>query len=325
MTQSTIDGLDEGDLVPERPEQPGESAAYGEPEVVEFAELDDGPLPLVAYRVSRDHLDITPAPLRREWIDATSDRFASRCLPMLIANQAGWWLVNPETFVVRWDGSDQVSGLRIEYENVTRHHMVSSHFGYGIVTWRVPVLFRTPPGWNLLVRGPANLPKDGAWPLEGVVETDWAVASFTMNWKITRPGADVEFRAGEPFAMIVPQRRGELERFEPVKAHLSAMPDQEGYRSWYDSRLGFLVDRELARGREGVPQWQKDYMIGTAPGLGERFTGHQRRLRLQGFAAEADGSEPDDVPSQPPAVRCGRPPGPSGDGPGASAAKPSDP
>ena len=292
MTQSAVEGVDEGNPWPEQ-EQGGPGT--------------DEELALVAYRVSRGHLDVVPAPLRREWIDATNSRFASRCLPMLIANQAGWWLVNPETFVVRWDGTDQVGGLRIEHEGVSRYQMVSSHFGYGILTWRVPLLFRTPPGWNLLVRGPANLPKDGASALEGVVETDWAVASFTMNWKITRPGADVEFRAGEPFAMVVPQRRGELERFRPTRAPLSAMPDQEGYRAWYDSRSTFLAHKDLARAAESMPEWQKDYMIGTAPGDGERFAEHQRRLRLQGFTDVPGNQDPAGDAQAP---RCGRPSGP---------------
>lgn len=264
---------------------------------------EDGTLPLIAYRVSRNnHLDITAAPIRREWMDATSGHFANRCLPMLIANQSGWWLINAETFVARWDGGDSPAGLSIEYEGVARHYDASSHFGYGIVTWRLPVLIRTPPGWNLLVRGPANLPKDGAWPLEGVVETDWAVASFTMNWKITRPGVDVEFRAGEPFAMIVPQRRGDLELFEPARAPLDAMPEQAGYRAWMESRLDFLVARELPGADPDGPQWQRDYMAGTAPEVG-RFPDHQRRLRLREFAAEAPRT------AEPPAGPfCGPPP-----------------
>lgn len=271
--------------------------------------VDDSALPLIAYRVARNHLDITTAPIRREWMDATNERFANRCLPMLIANQGGWWLINQETFVARWDGGDNISSVHVEYEGVARHHDAASHFGYGIVTWRVPVLLRTPPGWNLLVRGPANLPKDGAWPLEGVVETDWAVASFTMNWKLTRPDVDVEFRAGEPFAMIVPQRRGDLERFEPTRALLADMPEQAGYRAWSQSRFDFLVGRELPGADPDGPQWQRDYMAGTAPEVGQ-FAEHQRRLRLQEFAAEPhespDIAGPSDAP--PEAARCGRPP-----------------
>ena len=98
---------------------------------------------------------------------------------------------------------------------------VRSHFGFGVVTWNIPYVFRTPPGFNLLARGPANWPKDGACALEGLVETDWAFANFTMNWKLTRPDHPVTFEEGEPFCMIVPQRRGELESFDPEVCDMS--------------------------------------------------------------------------------------------------------
>ena len=99
--------------------------------------------------------------------------------------------------------------------------LVGTMFGYGVLTWTIPYLFRTDPGWNLLARGPANLPQDGVSALEGLVETDWATATFTMNWKMTRPGLPVRFEAGEPFCQIVPQRRHELEAFRPQKASLT--------------------------------------------------------------------------------------------------------
>ena len=65
-----------------------------------------------------------------------------------------------------------------------------SHFGYGLLTFQLPYLFRTPPGYNLLVRGPANCPKDGAW-LDGLVGTDWSPARFFMTWQITRANEGV--------------------------------------------------------------------------------------------------------------------------------------
>ncbi|HMZ02762.1 MAG TPA: DUF6065 family protein, partial [Burkholderiaceae bacterium] len=59
---------------------------------------------------------------------------------------------------------------------------ITSHFGSGILTFSLPYLFRTSPGYGMLVRGPTNCAKDGAAPLDGIVETDWAPYSFTMNW-----------------------------------------------------------------------------------------------------------------------------------------------
>jgi uncharacterized protein DUF6065 len=247
-------------------------------------------LKLTAYRATGRACAVVPAPVRRDWMDRTTARFANRCLPMLMANQAGWWVPNPRRFTARWDGGDGPLALRIEYDEGRPPFPASSHFGYGILTFHIPLLIRTPPGWNLLVRGPANLPKDGASALEGLVETDWAVATFTVNWKLTRPGLEVEFAPGEPVCMLVPQRRGDLERFSPAFAPLEQLPEHDAYRAWCDSRTGFLREMRKRRGENPAAAsklWQRDYMLGTDPAAASGESGfprHQRRLALREFA-----------------------------------------
>jgi hypothetical protein len=123
-------------------------------------------------------------------------------------------------------------------------------------------------------------------PLEGLVETDWATSTFTMNWKLTRPGS-VRFEAGEVFCMLVPQRRHELESFEPVIAELAENPEaNEGYQSWANLRdqLGILHWLSRFGTVEGLEQaeWQKHYFKGlTADGL--EAPEHQTTRRLREF------------------------------------------
>lgn len=172
---------------------------------------------------------------------------------------------------------------------------VESHFGYGILTWRIPYLFRTPPGYNLLVRGPANSPKDGVAALEGLVETDWAVATFTMNWKITRTGHPVRFEAGEAFCMIAPQRRGELEAFDPELRDIRSEPEvAETTKRWAEGRDRAQVRQFLARQSGGLRDqwfaWEGDYFRGAAP-EGDLFAEHQKRLHLKPFRSSTDGEE----------------------------------
>ena len=77
---------------------------------------------------------------------------------------------------------------------------ISNDFGAGIVTWNTPFLFRTKPaGSRLLVCGPANYFLDNAHPLTAIIESDWMTMSFTMNWKLMRPGHPVRFEVGEPY------------------------------------------------------------------------------------------------------------------------------
>jgi hypothetical protein len=216
-------------------------------------------------------------------MDATGDRFANRCLPLLIANQAGWFLLNSHRLRVTWNGGDGKDALELEYLSGTQPYPATSHFGQGILTWHIPFMFRTPPGYNLLARGPANWPKDGAHALDGIVETDWAVATFTMNWKITAVDRPVLFDEGEPFCMVVPQPRGALEEFQPKIIELEDDPEvAEAFSKWSESRNRFLTGLANADEEALKQQWEKHYFRGTAPD-GTKAPLHQTKLHLREF------------------------------------------
>ena len=247
---------------------------------------DDGDQ-LVAYLIGRrPALEIVPAPRTREWMLKTSKSFANRCLPLLMANESGWWLLNRHAFSARWNGGPRREDLELTFDDPRRHgSAATSLFGHGILTWAIPCVFRTPAGVELLVRGPANLPKDGASALEGLVETDWIEATFTMNWKLTRPELPVRFERGEPYAMVVPQGRADLERFAPVVRALSDDPElRERVRRWAERR-----QREQVRAfavqhvpEIGGPEWDGAYMRGVRDD-GSSYEEHRVRRALRPF------------------------------------------
>jgi hypothetical protein len=241
-------------------------------------------LPLTAYRLTDvGKVPIKKASASRAWMDKTPFRFANRCLPLLIANSAGWMLLSPHKVSVTWGGDDARDSLKIDYATRPEARFAVSLFGCGILTWTLPYLFRTPPGYNLLARGPSNMPKDGIYPLEGIVETDWADASFTMNWKLTRSHHTVTFDAGEPICMIVPQARGELEIFQPEIRDIESDPElAKRYDRW-------LEERERSNRTRANQEWQKDYFRGG--GTADREMGparsssteHQTKIELREF------------------------------------------
>ena len=240
---------------------------------------DDAPEPVLqAIRIARTGLDLVPGTHERAWMDDTPGAYANRCLPMLLANQAGWDIRNDGAFTATWNGGSEPGDVAIETGDEPPSVVPISHFGSGIITWHVPYLFRTPLGWNLLARGPANAPKDGIAALEGIVETDWSAAPFTMNWKLTRPGLPVTFRRGETICTIVPQRRGELERFATETREMHEMPElRRAFRAWRTSRNAFIADPE------NKPGWQKHYFRGVTV-EGDAAPEHQTRLHLRAFA-----------------------------------------
>jgi hypothetical protein len=239
---------------------------------------------LIAYVVNPAlslSLSLVPAARMRNWMDATNQRFANRCLPLLMANQAGWFVVSRHTVRAIWNGRDGLGDLRVEHLKGEPPYPALSHFGHGIMTWNLPYLFRTPPGYNLLVRGPANWPKEGAFPLEGLVETDWSCATFTVNWQVTRARHPVVFEEGEPICMLVPQRRGELESFRPALRRLEDDPAIAAqYSDWSASRAEFNAALRVP-GSGAVKQgWQKHYF----QGVGEARREHQTKMALREFA-----------------------------------------
>ena len=152
------------------------------------------------------------------------------------------------------------------------------------------MLFRTPEGYNLLARGPANYPKDGISPLEGIVETDWASASFSMNWKLTRKLWPVRFEIDEPICMIVPQRRGELEEFVPELRRIESDEDLEHkHRSFLRSRTVEKQAEQVARVAAGERvEWQGDYTRGRHFDGEAGAADHQTRRHLRSFVELAE-------------------------------------
>lgn len=241
----------------------------------------DEPLALTAYLVNDRPPAIRPGERKREWMERTRDRFAYRCLPLTIANQSGWDLLCPASFAAIWNGGDSIHDLYIKSDGQSPGAL--SHFGHGILTFEISVLFRTSPGHNLWVKGPPNLPKDGISPLEGIVETDWSSATFTMNWQLTRPQHRVDFTEGEPFCRILPYPRRYLDRFDPSWQAINDAPEVlERYEKWSRDRRRFNDDLKAGDSGAHKAGWQKDYHHGR-DSHGDRFEEHQTKLRIRPF------------------------------------------
>jgi hypothetical protein len=229
------------------------------PESLPLAELD-------CYRIEPLAPPLIPGGSKRDWMDATTQRFAYRCTPMTIANASGWELRCPFAFEAEWDGGNGVEAITVftttSGEAVER--LIVSHFGHGVMTFHPGWLFRTPPGWALVARGAPNVIKDGITALEGLIETDWLPFPFTMNWRFTRPGK-ISFAKDEPFCFLALSPHGALDAVQPVAHELDDdvyLANQ--YRRWQTSRKEFN-DRIRGNDQDAVREgWQRDYLRGNA-------------------------------------------------------------
>jgi len=256
---------------------------------------------LVAYVPDGQMVEIRPAPLERAWMETTGERYAYRCLPLNIANAYGWEILCASGFSASWNGGSGIGAVKISADFGTAAP-AASHFGNGVLTFHVPCLFRTDPGVDLMIQGPINRPKDGIAALSGVVETDWAPYTFTMNWIFTRPDVVVRFDRGEPFCQLFPLGRGQLEHVEPVFRSLSEEPDlKQQYQTWHTERARFNFDLKEPESDAAKSHWQKRYYRGLdAAGRPGGAIGHRTRVKAKPFAkslAYAAGCQSPDEPT----------------------------
>jgi Family of unknown function (DUF6065) len=250
---------------------------------------DDGfQMKLSFYVFDGQPFDLRPAPLDRAWMDASPERFAYRCLPLSIANAHGWEILCPSGFTATWNGNADTNAITITPDAGTKSPAVS-HFGSGVLTFHVHGIVRTEPGYDLMVQGPVNAPKDGIAALTGAIETDWAPYSFTMNWLFTRANASIRFAAGEPFCHVFPIRRGALEDVKPELHLLSEAPElKKQYDQWRMKREFFNMDLKRRGSRAQNDKWQKLYHRGLNPdGTPTDVKDHRTRIRLKPFVKSA--------------------------------------
>jgi hypothetical protein len=228
---------------------------------------------------------IRPAEATRDWMAASPHGFATRCLPLNVANAHGWELLSYCGFSASWNGGQRKEDVRINLDPGPVVGRPVSLFGVGTLTFHIAGLFRTPPGWNLWVGGSPNRFKDAIQPLTGIVETDWSVYSFTMNWKFTRRNHTVRFERDEPIAFVFPVPRAGATSMRPVVRDIAENPDlREQYLAWTQDREEF---RQRMKGPDAPPnmadRWQKRYMRGADMRDQRPVADHVSKLRLPPF------------------------------------------
>jgi hypothetical protein len=238
---------------------------------------------LICYTLDGKEVDVKPASSERRWMNETRVQFAKRCLPLVVANSNGWQINALDGCWIKWNGGIYAKDLKIKTDTGTADH-IASHFGHGILTFKVHCLFRTEPGINLWVSGPTNQFKDGIQAMNGLLETDWMPYTFTMNWQVTRKRKWIRFEKGEPIAQVFPVPRGMVDNSDPVMQPLNSDAElNEIVTAWHKSRTDFnnaLAERDVEASKQG---WQKHYFRGVFPDGSPGSTEHQTKIKPKPF------------------------------------------
>lgn len=251
---------------------------------LELIHLNDAGVIDPAYRIEQVR--------ERDWMDNSPQRFVYRCLPLAVANQHGWAIYPTSPVIAKI--VDPTSDMKHRKEKIKilqdKNNIANSHFGEDTITFRMPFLVRTPPGYNLWIGGAPNTFKRGAVALTGIYETDWAPMSFTMNWRFTEYNYNVMWKPTDPVAFIFPIKRQDIKDFTLVhKSHNnpSVQDRLEEFKYWTRERKSYIdAHAEGKRNPTNNPNeraWQGHYIRGEIPRTGAKcpISDHTVKFKLQ--------------------------------------------
>ncbi len=196
------------------------------------------------------------------------------CESAATAAAFGWLVFPPIDLAVVWDGSEmrwtwqgadgwyplsvaQFPGLREPFDAAAPEALrgwsppfIGALPEPGLLNLWSGLMARTRPGWSLLVRPPANLPRAAGYEaFEGIVEADRWFGPLFVNLRLTRTHAPVEFRRDTPFLQVQP-----IPREAYAEAALNDAPVVSGRRRVRAVGMGGLrPQRRRAAARRRLP------------------------------------------------------------------------
>jgi hypothetical protein len=199
------------------------------------------------------------------------------CEPSTSAAAFGYYIFPPIGFSVQWDGHEvmwtfdgaadwfplktaQFPGFKDQFDAVAPEEIreyappfLGALQEPGLLQFWSGLVARTAPGWSLLVRAPANVPRSGAYELfEGIIETDRWFGPLISNLRLTKTDVPIDFRPDFPMLQVQPIPRhvyddATLNNYELVPELSQLRP--EDWDDYYDTVVRPHVQEVRPRGQ----------------------------------------------------------------------------
>lgn len=199
------------------------------------------------------------------------------CEPSTSAAGYGYYVFPPISFSLLWDGRDimwtfagapdwmplksvQFPGFREQFDSVAPPEiqqyappfLVSLQESDLVQVW-TGLIARTAPGWSMLIRAPANMPRKGGYEsFEGIIETDRWFGPLLTNIRLTKTDVPIDFSAEFPLLQVQPLPRhayedATLNNYELVPDLAQLTP--EDWDDYYDTVVRPHVQETRPRGQ----------------------------------------------------------------------------
>jgi len=143
---------------------------------------------------------IEPMSIKRDWMDATSEKHAYRCFPVTQANVVGWNISCIEDIVFTWDGINDQTDQHVNIENP-----IGSYSGRGqsSISLNTSLIFRTDQDVSILTINPVNYFNDDFETMSNLISTSFYDNPLPLALKAKKANVKTVIKAGTPIATII--------------------------------------------------------------------------------------------------------------------------
>jgi hypothetical protein len=179
-------------------------------------------------KTSWSNMKISPMSIKRDWMDATSEKHAYRCFPVSQANVIGWNISCLEDVSFIWDGINSQTGDNVkilaggeikgnEISNYDkdatlqfRNNFYYTGRGQSSVSFNTGLYFKTEQNVSLFTINPVNYFNSDFETMSSLISTSFLDNPLPLAIKAKSANKEILIKAGTPLATIIPISLGVL-------------------------------------------------------------------------------------------------------------------
>jgi hypothetical protein len=174
-----------------------------------------------------DSANISQLPVKRDWMDETSDAHAYRCFPVTLTNSLGWGLSFPEDISFVWDGISDTSPDHVKILSGEKY--VHANRANGTISFNTGLMFKTKEDLTMFQMPVPNMFWEGAQAFSTLISTSFFSGELPCAWRITKPMSVITIKANQPFIALVPISLSGLQDSEIILDDVENMTHENKY------------------------------------------------------------------------------------------------
>lgn len=160
---------------------------------------------MINITVEKTHgsfFDIKPMPIKRDWMDNTSEGHAYRCFPVTQSNVVGWSLSSTKDIEFVWDGINDQSQDHIDIISAPEGSYAGR--GQSSISFNTGLIFRTDQNISMFTINPVNYFSDDFETMSSLITTSFYDNPLPLAIKAKSSNKKITIKAGTPLATIIP-------------------------------------------------------------------------------------------------------------------------